>query len=156
MIANYNISLLLQLQSYSTMPYCCGRSFDYNGIRNHLDNSYTHANKIECRWCYARWPSHASKLRLKHEQDKHWYHCDDCTYIFSSQEGLQEHIDQEHPPNYCYGCKRSFQNLNNLNQVSRSLPTAFPPDTNPTSTSNLQSMSERTSSVPGVQTNSPI
>lgn len=99
------------------MYECCGRSFEAKSLRQHLDNSYAHANEIECRWCFARWPTHDGKLRLKHEQKKHWYQCEDCTCIFSTRNGLQEHIDEEHPPNYCYGCQRSFQSPNNLNQV---------------------------------------
>ncbi|KAI4193889.1 MAG: hypothetical protein LQ346_003805 [Caloplaca aetnensis] len=102
------------------MPSCCGRTFTYNGIRNHLDNSDYHTNEIECRWCFARWPTHDGKLRLGHEQREHWLSCDDCSYIFESQEALQEHRDAEHPPNYCYGCKRRFQNPNNLNQHLKS------------------------------------
>ncbi|KAL9046034.1 MAG: hypothetical protein Q9206_007177, partial [Seirophora lacunosa] len=97
------------------MPECCGRSFTQNGIRNHLDNSAYHENEIECRWCFARWPTHAGKARLAHEQSEHWLSCDSCAYIFSSQAALDEHKDEEHPPNYCYGCKRRFPNLNNLN-----------------------------------------
>ncbi|KAL8662160.1 MAG: hypothetical protein Q9168_008300 [Polycauliona sp. 1 TL-2023] len=102
------------------MPQCYGRSFTYNGIRNHLDNSDYHANEIECGWCFARWPTHAGKLHLKHEQENHWLSCDSCTYIFRTEELLQEHKDDEHPPNYCYGCKRQFQNLNNLNMHLKS------------------------------------
>ena len=99
------------------MYECCGRSFDAKGFRQHLDNSYAPANEIVCRWCFARWPAHEGSLRLKHEQRCHWYRCGDCTLIFRSEAGLQEHIDDKHPPNYCYGCQRSFQNLSNLNQV---------------------------------------
>lgn len=99
------------------MPECCGRWFDGNSIRNHLDNSYAHSNEIECRWCYARWPTHAGKLRLQHEQREHWLSCDQCTYIFENETALEEHKEEKHPPNYCYGCKRQFMNLNNLNQV---------------------------------------
>ncbi|KAK0516594.1 hypothetical protein JMJ35_001197 [Cladonia borealis] len=102
------------------MPQCCGRSFTYNGMRNHLDNSRDHYNEIECRWCFARWPTHAGKLRLKHEQAEHWYECDHCNSIFETESGLEDHIADEHPPNYCYGCKRQFQNLNNLNQHLKS------------------------------------
>ncbi|KAL8635916.1 MAG: hypothetical protein Q9228_006635 [Teloschistes exilis] len=54
------------------MPECCGRFFNSNGMRNHLDNSYAHRNEIE------------------------------------------DHKEEQHPPNYCYGCKRQFSNLNNL------------------------------------------
>ena len=100
-----------------TMPTCCGRSFTSNGIRNHLDNSSDHYNEIECRWCYARWPTHDGKLRLAHEKRNHWVACDDCDYIFENDNTLQEHREEEHPPNYCYGCQRRFMNLNNLNQV---------------------------------------
>ncbi|KAL8628377.1 hypothetical protein Q9189_005921 [Teloschistes chrysophthalmus] len=98
------------------MPVCCGRSFTSNGIRNHLDNSYTHNNEIECRWCYARWPTRDGRLRLKHEQQNHWKECDECNCIFETDSGLQDHKEDAHPPNYCYGCKRQFSNLNNLNQ----------------------------------------
>ena len=99
------------------MHTCCGRTFEAKALRQHLDYSYAHANEIECRWCFARWPTHDGKLRLAHEEEKHWHKCGDCTWSFSTEEGLQEHINEEHPPNYCYGCQRSFQNLNNLNQV---------------------------------------
>ncbi|KAL9040147.1 MAG: hypothetical protein Q9180_002095 [Flavoplaca navasiana] len=102
------------------MPHCCGRSFTYNGIRNHLDYSAYHSNEIECRWCFARWPTHDGKLRLKHEKQEHWLSCDSCNCIFEDEESLQEHKNEEHPPNYCYGCKRSFQNLNNLNMHLKS------------------------------------
>ncbi|CAL8575793.1 hypothetical protein XPA_001697 [Xanthoria parietina] len=102
------------------MPECCGRTFTYNGIRNHLDNSAYHSNEIECRWCFARWPTHDGKLRLKHEQREHWAACDTCNCIFSSEAQLSDHKDEEHPPNYCYGCKRKFQNLNNLNMHLKS------------------------------------
>ena len=107
------------------MPQCCGRSFTYNGMRNHLDNSANHYNEIECRWCYARWPTHAGKLRLKHEQAEHWYSCDNCNSIFETEDALKEHVADEHPPNYCYGCKRQFQSLNNLNQVRPWLAETF-------------------------------
>lgn len=100
------------------MYECCGRTFEAKGIRQHLDNSYAHSNEIECRWCYARWPSHDGKLRLQHEKKHHWYRCEDCEWKFSTKARLQEHIDEEHPPNYCYGCQRSFQSPNNLNQVN--------------------------------------
>lgn len=103
------------------MYECCGRTFEARALRQHLDNSYAHANEIGCRWCFARWPTHHGKLRLAHEQKKHWYRCDDCTWSFSTKEGLQEHIDEEHPPNYCYGCQRSFKNPNNLDQVTLAL-----------------------------------
>ncbi|KAL8949097.1 MAG: hypothetical protein Q9222_004768 [Ikaeria aurantiellina] len=102
------------------MPQCCGRFFTYNGIRNHLDNSSYHSNEIECRWCFARWPTHDGKLRLQHEQQEHWYACDSCSYIFSTEAARDEHQDEAHPPNYCYGCKRQFMNLNNLNQHLKS------------------------------------
>ncbi|KAL8748974.1 MAG: hypothetical protein Q9184_006997 [Pyrenodesmia sp. 2 TL-2023] len=102
------------------MPQCCGRTFTNNGIRNHLDNSAYHENEIECRWCFARWPTHDGKRRLAHEQSEHWLSCDGCSYIFSTEEALQEHKDAEHPSNYCYGCKRRFQSLNNLNQHLKS------------------------------------
>ncbi|KAI4269646.1 MAG: hypothetical protein L6R35_006675 [Caloplaca aegaea] len=102
------------------MPECCGRNFTANGIRNHLDNSAYHANEIECHWCYARWPTHGRKARLAHEQSLHWLACDSCSYIFRTEEELQAHKDEEHPPNYCYGCKRRFQNLNNLNMHLKS------------------------------------
>ena len=81
------------------MPQCCGRSFTYNGIRNHLDNSANHYNEIECRWCFARWPTHAGKLRLRHEQAEHWYSCGDCNAIFETEDAPQEHVADEHPPN---------------------------------------------------------
>ncbi|KAI4245570.1 MAG: hypothetical protein L6R40_002371 [Gallowayella cf. fulva] len=102
------------------MPQCCGRSFTSNGIRNHLDNSAYHANEIECRWCYARWPTHDGKLRLRHEQREHWLACEVCQCIFSNEDGLQQHKDDEHPANYCYGCQRQFQSLNNLKQHLKS------------------------------------
>ncbi|KAL8975989.1 MAG: hypothetical protein Q9205_007920, partial [Flavoplaca limonia] len=97
-----------------------GRSFTSNGIRNHLDNSAYHSNEIECRWCFARWPTHDGKLRLKHEKQEHWLSCDSCNCIFEDEESLQEHKNEEHPPNYCYGCKRRFQSLNNLNMHLKS------------------------------------
>ena len=100
------------------MHECCGRSFETKALRQHLDNSYAHSNEIECRWCFARWPTHDGRLRLKHEKRHHWYRCEDCTWMFDSKDGLQEHIDEEHPPNYCYGCQRSFKSLNNLKMVS--------------------------------------
>ena len=99
------------------MYECCGRSFEAKGLRQHLDNSYAHSNEIECHWCFARWPTHDGELRLKHERNNHWYKCKECTLIFSTEGGLQEHVDEEHPPNYCYGCQRSFQSPQNLNQV---------------------------------------
>lgn len=102
------------------MYACCGRTFDtYNGIRNHLDNSYAHSNEIECHWCTLRWPTHDGKARRKHEMDKHWCYCQEegCDWRFESEDGLNEHMEDEHPPNYCYGCMRRFQNLNSLNQV---------------------------------------
>ena len=108
------------------MYTCCGRSFEAQGLRQHLDNSFAHSNEIECRWCFARWPTHSGKLRLKHEQEKHWYRCKDCTWMFQSENGLQEHIDKEHPPNFCYGCQRSFQSLNHLNQVCLTLQRLTP------------------------------
>ncbi len=101
------------------MPECCGRNFNANGMRNHLDHSAQHDDEIECGWCYARWPTHARKLRLQHEQSEHWYSCQDCEGIFETKKELEEHEDEAHPPNYCYGCQRQFQNPNNLNQVSR-------------------------------------
>ncbi|KAL8960864.1 MAG: hypothetical protein Q9183_005394 [Haloplaca sp. 2 TL-2023] len=102
------------------MPECCGRFFTPNGIRNHLDKSSYHGNEIECRWCYARWPTHDGRLRLKHEQQNHWLSCDECSCIFETDSELQDHKETAHPPNYCYGCKRSFMNLNNLNQHLKS------------------------------------
>lgn len=111
-------TLFFQIQLSPTMYQCCGRSFEAKGMRKHLDNSYAHSNEIECHWCFARWPTHASKLRLKHEMDNHWHHCKDCTWRFKTEELLQVHIDDEHPPNYCYGCQRAFQTPNNLNQVA--------------------------------------
>ncbi|CAD6578905.1 MAG: hypothetical protein ASARMPRED_008887 [Alectoria sarmentosa] len=102
------------------MYECCGRSFEAKGLRQHLDNSYAHSNEIECHWCFARWPTHDGKLRLKHEQKFHWLKCKDCNWKFSTEDGLQEHIDEEHSPNYCYGCQRSFQSPNNLNQHLKS------------------------------------
>lgn len=109
--------LLLQLHKYPTMYECCGRSFDVNGLRQHFNNSSTHSNEIECHWCFARWPTHEGKLRLKHEQDRHWYRCKECTCIFCYEDELQKHVDEEHPPNCCFGCQRSFHNPENLNQV---------------------------------------
>ena len=104
------------------MPTCCGRTFNHNGMRNHLDNSSYHANEIECRWCFARWPTHAGKLRLQHEQREHWYSCSDCSSIFATTEELEEHKDDEHDPTYCYGCQRKFMSLHNLNQVGDEEP----------------------------------
>ena len=103
------------------MPTCCGRQFSTNGMRNHLDNSSSHANELECGWCYARWPSgHAGskKRRLEHEQREHWLSCKDCSCIFMNDDKLSEHRESAHPPNYCEQCKRRFQSLNHLNQVS--------------------------------------
>lgn len=101
---------------------CCGRHFkNYNGIRNHLDNSAFHVDEIECRWCTERWPIHAGRVRLEHEKAVHWLECDadeDCPYIFANQEALDDHVDEAHPPHYCYGCQRRFMDANSLNQVS--------------------------------------
>lgn len=102
------------------MPDCCGRSFTSNGMRNHLDNSYNHSNEIGCRWCFARWPIHDGNLRLRHEQQNHWLSCGDCSSIFAFEEDLEEHRDEEHPSNYCYGCERQFSNLHSLNQHLKS------------------------------------
>ena len=65
-------------------------------------------------------PSHAGKLRLKHEQGEHWVECSKCTYIFKDEESLADHEDEAHPQNYCEECQRQFQNLNNLNQHLKS------------------------------------
>ena len=139
------------------MYECCGRSFEAKGLQQHLDNSHAHSNEIQCHWCFARWPTHDGKLRLKHEEKRHWLKCEYCTWIFKTKDGLEEHVDEEHPPNYCYGCKRSFQSPNNLNQVSRSIQQTFSQlKKSATSTSNHRSMSGKTSNVPGAQIRLPI
>ena len=107
---------------------CCDRFFkDFNGFRNHLDNFYANENEIECRWCYARWPTHDGKLRETHEQEEHWLQCSEpgCTYIFENQKALDDHVEEEHPPNFCNGCSRQFQNPNSLNQVGIRIDGAY-------------------------------
>ncbi|KAG7009721.1 hypothetical protein G7Y79_00002g008360 [Physcia stellaris] len=113
-------SLSQSVSLASVMPSCCGRTFTGNGMRNHLDNASQHTNEIECRWCWARWPSHDGRRRLQHEQREHWLSCGSCTCIFENESALQVHKEEEHPPNYCYECQRSFMNLNNLNQHLKS------------------------------------
>lgn len=99
------------------MPVCCGRTFDANGIRNHLDNAAHHANEIECRWCYRRWRTHDDRARRQHEEDEHWLQCQQCDVICPNQEEMDDHVEENHPANYCYGCQRRFQGVSQLRAV---------------------------------------
>lgn len=127
------------------MPYCCDRSFNANGYRNHIAHSAMHAEDHECNYCNEcfRW----EEDRDDHEQEEHWHHCESCNSIFKYSRDLKHHVLQEHPveceicdkrfgqqtaltqhmnaaaghQNYCYSCKRVFTSPNALNMVSEYL-----------------------------------
>ena len=112
------------------MPYCCDRWFSERGYQQHLDYSAAHASSYDdyecdiCDNCFARQRSLDQHHNACHAPT-YDYECDICDLCFTTQRWLDEHMEEAPGhQNYCYSCKRSFNHVNNLNQVRNITNTA--------------------------------
>ncbi|KAJ5811813.1 zinc finger protein [Penicillium riverlandense] len=105
----------------------CDRVFySQHAVSQHMNALDHWASQFECETCTRGFSSQHAVNQHMNALD-HWapeFECDTCDFSSSSESVVNQHMaDEGHYEHYCTGCRRQFQNDNNL-QMTGSCPRA--------------------------------